>query len=286
MKKKRKKIILVIVLFLCTFWLVQAQRTMQFRETDEDAKKEFAQLGITLVTRTINVSNSHLHYVTVGNDALPTLFFVHGSPGSWDVFKAYLQDSDLGRQYRMIAIDRPGFGYSDFMDARNLSEQSQIIGHLLDTINNDKPLFLVGHSLGGPLIVQLELDNASMISGLVILAGALDPKAERPERWRPILFKTPLNYFVPGAMRPSNEELWYLKKDLKELDKELDKVSCPVWIMHGDKDDHVPVTNADYARQKLKNAKSLDIKVLPDANHFIPLTHFKQIKELLLSISQ
>ena len=286
MKMKRKKVILIIVLFLCTFWLVQAQRTMQFRETDDNAKKEFDQLGVALFTKTIEVSNSHLHYVQVGNDSLPTLFFVHGSPGSWDVFKSYLQDSDLIRQYRMIAVDRPGFGHSDFMHARNLSEQSQIIGHLLDTIKNDKPLFLVGHSLGGPLIVQLDLDNPSMISGLVILAGALDPNEEKPEKWRPILFKTPLNYFVPGAMRPSNEELWYLKKDLKGLDKELDKVICRVWLMHGDKDNLVPVGNVEYARQKLKNAKSLDIKVLPGANHFIPWTHFREIKEVLLSISQ
>lgn len=283
--KKRKKIILAVILLLCTFWLVQAQHTMQFREADDNAKREFGKLGIVLVAKTINVDNSHLHYVKVGNDTSPTLFFVHGSPGSSDVFKAYLQDSDLRRQYRMIAVDRPGFGYSDFMDAKDLGEQSHIISHLLDTIKNGKPLFLVGHSLGGPLIVRLDLDNPSMISGLVILAGALDPKEEKPEKWRPVLFKTPLNYFVPGAMRPSNEELWYLKRDLKELDKELDKVVCPVWLMHGDKDNLVPVANADYARQKLKNVKSLNVRVLAGANHFIPWTHFKEIKELLVSLS-
>jgi len=285
MRKKRKKIILVVILFLFTFWLVQAQRTMKFRESDEDAKREFHNLGVTLITRTIHGEDFLLHYVQVGSDTLPTLFFVHGSPGSWNAFKGYLGDKDLIRYYRMIAIDRPGFGFSDFNDARNLSEQSRIIDHLLDSIKNDKPIFLVGHSLGGPLILKLYLNNAQLISGLVILAGALDPKAEKPEKWRPILFKTPLNYFVPGAMRPSNEELWYLKKDLKELDKELDRVFCPVWIMHGDKDDLVPISNVDYAKQKLKNVKSLDIKVLPGASHFIPWTHFKEIKELLLSIS-
>jgi len=286
MKKRRKKIILVVILFLCTFWLVQAQRTMQFRETDEDAKKEFEQRGITLVTKTIQVATSHLHYVQVGNDTLPTLFFVHGSPGSWNVFKGYMQDADLMKRYRMISVDRPGFGYSDFSHPKNLAQQSRIIKNLLDSIQNGKPIFLVGHSLGGPLIIKMYLDNVALISGLVILAGALDPNAEKPEKWRPVLFKTPLNYFVPGAMRPSNEELWYLKKDLKELDKELDNVFCPVWIIHGDKDNLVPISNVDYAKQKLKNAKTLDIKILPGANHFIPWTHFKEIKELLLSISQ
>ena len=285
MRRKRKKIILVVLLFLFTFWLVQAQRTMKFRETDEEAKKEFQELGLTLVTKTIYEDGFDLHYVQIGSDTLPTLFFVHGSPGSWNAFKRYLQDKDLIRHYRMVAIDRPGFGFSEFNDARNLSEQTRIIDHLLTSIRNDKPMFLVGHSLGGPLIVKLYLDNSSLISGLVILAGALDPKAEKPEKWRPLLFKTPLNYFVPGAMRPSNEELWYLKKDLQVLDKELDKVFCPVWIVHGDKDSLVPVSNTAYAQRKLTNAKSVEITILRGANHFIPWTHFAEIKGLLLNIS-
>ena len=285
MRRKRKKIILVVLLFLFTFWLVQAQRTMKFRETDEEAKKEFQELGLTLVTKTIYEEGFDLHYVQIGSDTLPTLFFVHGSPGSWNAFKRYLQDKDLIRHYRMVAIDRPGFGFSEFNDARNLSEQTRIIDHLLTSIRNDKPMFLVGHSLGGPLIVKLYLDNSSLISGLVILAGALDPKSEKPEKWRPLLFKTPLNYFVPGAMRPSNEELWYLKKDLQVLDKELDKVFCPVWIVHGDKDNLVPVSNTAYAQRKLTNAKSVEITILRGANHFIPWTHFAEIKGLLLEIS-
>ena len=285
MRRKRKKIILVVLLFLFTFWLVQAQRTMKFRETDEEAKKEFQELGLTLVTKTIYEEGFDLHYVQIGSDTLPTLFFVHGSPGSWNAFKRYLQDKDLIRHYRMVAIDRPGFGFSEFNNARNLTEQTRIIDHLLTSIRNDKPMFLVGHSLGGPLIVKLYLDNSSLISGLVILAGALDPKAEKPEKWRPLLFKTPLNYFVPGAMRPSNEELWYLKKDLQVLDKELDKVFCPVWIVHGDKDSLVPVSNTAYAQRKLTNAKSVEITILRGANHFIPWTHFAEIKGLLLNIS-
>jgi pimeloyl-ACP methyl ester carboxylesterase len=285
MKRKRKKVSVIVLLFLFTFWLVQAQRTMKFRETDIEAKKEFQTLGVTLITKTIYENRFHLHYVQVGSDTLPTLFFVHGSPGSWNAFKRYLQDKDLIDRYRMVAIDRPGFGFSDFNNARNLTEQSRIISHLLSTIRNNKPIFLVGHSLGGPLIIKLYLDNAQLISGLIILAGALDPKAEKPEKWRPILFKTPLNYFVPGAMRPSNEELWYLKKDLQVLEEELDKVFCPVWIMHGDKDNLVPVGNVDFAKQKLTNAKNVEVTIFAGANHFIPWTHFAEIKGLLLSIS-
>ena len=257
---------------------------MKFRETDEQAKKEFDSLGINLVTKTIRAGNFNLHYVQVGSDTMPTLFFVHGSPGSWSAFKRYLQDKDLLQRYRMIAVDRPGFGYSEFNNAKNLDDQAKIIGYLLHSIQNNKPVFLIGHSLGGPLIAKLDLENTDIVSGLVILAGSMDPKAEKPERWRPLLFKTPLNYFVPGAWRPSNEELWYLKTDLKKLDVNLDKITCPVWVIHGDKDNLVPISNVKYAQEKFKNAKKIEVKILPNANHFIPWTHFKEIKEVLLSL--
>lgn len=286
MKLKRKKVALLVILSLFIFWLVQAQRTMKFREPDEKAKQEFSSLGLSLATKTIQAGNFNLHFVQVGEDSMPTLLFVHGSPGSWSVFKRYLQDRDLLNQYRMISVDRPGFGYSEFNNVKNLDEQSAIIGHLLRSIQNGKPIFLVGHSLGGALVAKLDLDNPGVVTGLVILAGSLDPNAETPERWRPVLFKTPLNYLVPGAWRPSNEELWYLKADLKKLDKSLDKITCAVWLIHGDKDNLVPISNVSYAKGKLRNAKKIEVKILPNANHHIPWTHFEQIKKDLLNLSQ
>ena len=283
MKKNRKKIILLIILSIVIFWLVQAQRTMKFREADDAAKKEFDGVGIALTTETIHPGNFNLHYVQVGSDTMPTLLFVHGSPGSWSVFKRYLQDKDLLTKYRMVSVDRPGFGYSEFNNAMNLQEQTVIIGYLIRLIQNKKSFFLIGHSLGGPLIVNLALDNPSLVSGLVILAGSLDPNAEKSERWRPVLFRTPLNYFVPGAWRPSNEELWYLKTDLKHLDKKLDQIKCPIWLIHGTKDDLVPFSNVAYAKEKFKNSK-IEVKILSNANHFIPWTHFQDIKAVLLSL--
>jgi pimeloyl-ACP methyl ester carboxylesterase len=78
---------------------------------------------------------------------LPTLFFVHGSPGSWDAYKQFLEDSDLLKKFRIVSIDRPGFGYSQFGDAMNLENQSRIIYPLIDFISNCKPLFVIGLSL-------------------------------------------------------------------------------------------------------------------------------------------
>jgi pimeloyl-ACP methyl ester carboxylesterase len=274
----------IIVGIILILWLVLAQSCMTFRMTDSEAKEKFKAKGVDVVINTITLNNRHLHYLKTGSDALPTIVFVHGTPGSWDAFENYLQDSVLLQKFRMISIDRPGFGHSDYGKPLNLAEQSVVISPLFDYIKNGKPVYLVGHSLGGPMIIKLAADNPGKVAALVLLAGSNDPAQEAPEKWRPVLYKTPLTYFVPGAMRPSNEELWYLKTDLVDLKKDFPKITCPVYIVHGLKDNMVPPANIDYDKKMLVNAARVEELIFPDANHFIPWTRYKQIKELLLKL--
>jgi len=284
MKRKIFRRLLTGFLILIAVWLVFAQCSMKFRMSDSEAKEKFSKNNVTLTTESIKVDGFEMHYAKTGNDTLPALFFVHGSPGGWKSFERYMQDKDLLNKFRMISVDRPGFGYSSFGDAKNLDEQSKLISPLVRSFQNGKPMYAVGHSLGGPMIVKLQIDNENLFTGLVLLAGSVDPNEEKPERWRFIVKGSPLQYFLPGAFRPSNEELVYLKKDLKYLDKEWEKVSCPVWIIHGDKDTFVPVGNVDYAKNKLTKAKSVEVKILPGAKHFIPWEQYEEIKTILLKL--
>ena len=284
MKRRILKRILIGFLFLITVWLVFAQCSMKFRISDNKAKENFAKNNIPLTTISVKVDGFEMHYAKTGNDSFPTLFFVHGSPGGWNAFERYLQDKDLLNKFRMISIDRPGFGYSQFGDAKNLEEQSKLISPLVKMFQNGQPMYAIGHSLGGPMIMKLQIDNQDFFTGLVFLAASNDPNEEKPERWRYIMKVTPLNYFLPGAFRPSNEELIYLKNDLKYLDKQWEKITCPVWIIHGDKDTFVPVANVNYTKRKLTNSKSVEVMILPGARHFIPWEQYDEIKEVLMKL--
>jgi len=254
------------------------------RKTDKVAKEEFFKDGILLKTGNIIVEGRHIHYVLTGNDELPTLFFVHGTPGSWDAFENYLKDKNLLQRYRMVSIDRPGFGFSDYGKPEHLARQSELISPLFTALNNHHPMFIAGHSLGGPMVIKLAADNPGVFSGIVIISGSIDPAEEKPEKWRPVLFNTPLNYFVPGAMRPSNKELWYLKKDLVDLKADFRKIECPVYFIHGASDTWVPPANVAYGMKLLVNSSHLEQQMLPGANHFIPWTRFNEIKKLLLNL--
>jgi pimeloyl-ACP methyl ester carboxylesterase len=278
-----KKMFLLSGLFLLS-WLLFAQSCMSFRKSDSSQKEEFAKAHVALYTATIHVDGKHIHYARTGNDSLPTIFFIHGSPGSWDAFEEYMKDSLLLKKFRMVSVDRPGFGYSDFGQAQHLDIQSHLIGPLFLNLFNHKPMFLAGHSLGGPLVIKLDADNPGIFSGLVVISGSIDPGEEEPETWRPWLYKTSLNYLVPGAMRPANEELWYLKKDLVLLKNDFSKITCPVYFIHGAKDSWVPPENVKYGKKLLIHSPDVEEILIPGASHFIPWTKFNEIRTVLLKL--
>lgn len=265
-------------------WIVFAQSCMKFRIADSRAKAEFNQAGLPISFHYTDANDKGIHYAKAGADTLPTLFFVHGSPGSWDAFKMYMMDTDLLQHFRIISVDRPGFGYSGFGTAWHLAEQAVLINKVIQKENNQKPLHLIGHSIGGPVIVQLAQDYPNEIASLTILAGSISPTDEPKEYWRYLFLHTPLSLLMPGAFKPSNDEIIYFKKELYRIDTGYAAVKMPVTFIHGDADKFVTVKNVDYGKKKLANNPNVKVIIIPDASHFIPWEHYDLIKEHLLTL--
>jgi len=158
------------------------------------------------------------------------------------------------------------------------------LNQFLNKVDNGQPVSLIGHSYGGPLIVKMALENNRAYENLVILAGALDPKAEKPEKWRKPLTWFPLKYLVPGALRPSNDELWMLKKDLVQLEPELKNLKPKVVIIHGTDDNLVPYQNVAFMTKNFINVKDLETITLDNERHFIVWDREALIKESLMKL--
>jgi len=269
----------IILILLVAGWII-AEFSLRMRNSDTYSIAKFKSHGIALATRTLHIRDHNLHYVSVGADTMRTIVFVHGSPGSWDAFNGYLLDSALRSRFRMISIDRPGYGYSDYGDVLHLQPGCDVISSFLDSIKNGKSLFLVGHSFGGTIVPVLAADNPNLVSGIVVLAGALDPALEPKEPWCHPLTMVPFRYLIPGALRPANDEEWYLKTDMLQLKEKLSTIRCPVYIMHAANDGIVDVGNVAYMKHTFTHAQ-VSYTIFPDGGHFIPWNHSAYIMKVL-----
>ncbi len=272
------------LLFFVTAWIIFAQSCMKFRISDRKAGAEFEQKGLHVSFLNLKTEGISLHYAKAGADTMPTLFLIHGSPGSWDAFKIYMMDTALLQRFRIISVDRPGFGFSDFGTAYDLEDQSRLINKIIQKENNQKPVHLAGHSIGGPVIIHLAENHPEAFASLTLLAGSISPYDEPKEYWRYFFMYTPLKWLMPGAFKPSNNEIIYFKKDLYHIDTMYAALQMPITFIHGDNDGFVTVKNVEYGKKKLLHNPAVKLIIIPGASHFIPWEHFDIIKDHLLSL--
>lgn len=265
--------------------MILAQSCFRMRWPDDKAYATFERKGAPIQIIDTFIEGYRIHLALSGwSDSLPTLVFIHGSPGSWFHYKKFMLDAELRKKFRIVSIDRPGFGHSDFGKAIHLEEQSRIIAPMLESLKTAKPMFLCGHSMGGPVVVKLAADNPGLFKTIVIVAGAIDIAQEKKERWRHLMGKPAFRWMLPGAFRPSNMELLYLKKDLIPLQSDFKNIRCEVRFVHGDKDTWVSIKNVAFGQKMMIHAKSIQVDTLHGADHQIPWKRFQDLKGILMQL--
>ena len=211
--------------------------------------------------------NTTLSYLQAGNPTAPRLILVHGTPGSASGWSDYLTNPPPGAD--VVALDRPGFGDSGPEGAvTSLEAQAAAVYALFPT--DGRRVVLLGHSLGGPIVARVAAEHPGRVAAVLLLAASLDPGLEEvnPMQW--VGTWTAVRWALPRAIRNANAELIALKPELQWLARLLPKITAPVLIVHGTKDDLVPVANVPFMQAGLTGARCVKTELLEGQNHFLP----------------
>jgi pimeloyl-ACP methyl ester carboxylesterase len=108
-------------------------------------------------------------YQEYGDGEGVPVFFFHGWIGSRLDFAPNDEIArDLG--VRVIAVDRPGCGASDFKEGRRLLDWPDDISELADALELER-FAVCGHSFGGPYVAACAYQIADRITSAAIVAG-------------------------------------------------------------------------------------------------------------------
>lgn len=272
-------------LFLLLPALFSLSGCMTFRMSSKKIDQFFAGKKITATQEHFKLNGRTIHYVMAGDTTKPLVLFVHGSPGSLSAFIHFLADTTLIDKSLLITTDRPGFGYSNFGSAEpSLEKQAALLKPILEKYKDNRPITLVGHSLGGPLIARMAMDYPELVDGLIFVAGSVDPELEPNEAWFRAPLATPfLSWLLPRSMRASNEEIYQLKPQLESMKPLWKNIACRSIVIQGTKDSLVPAGNADFAKQMLVQSPPI-VHLKDGVNHFIPWSHPEFIRDAVIEM--
>lgn len=110
-------------------------------------------------------SGTRIHYLDEGSGQ-PVLF-LHGNPTWSFLFREVIRS--LTPEYRCIAPDYPGFGFSSSPEGKGYTprEHTFWILKLLEALNLSSTV-IVGHDWGGPIGLRLSVSTPLKLSGIVL----------------------------------------------------------------------------------------------------------------------
>lgn len=153
--------------------------------------------------RFVSVDGVRLHYLERGTG--PALVLLHGNgvdATDWD--NAGVLDA-AARRYRVIAFDRPGFGYSARPRATvwTPAEQARLLHRALQELGVDSAI-VVGHSWGTLVALAMGLHVPDFVRGLVLVSGYYYPSV----RLDVVLGAPPAVPVVGDLLRHTVAPLW------------------------------------------------------------------------------
>ena len=131
--------------------------------------KEFKEIDYTFDIKYQKVRNINIAYIDEGKSE-KVILLIHGLGTS---AKSWIKNiPDLSKEYRVIAVDLPGYGKSDKGYYQySMSWYARVLTELLTELNIEKAIF-VGHSMGGQISMVASLNYPEKVEKMVLISPA------------------------------------------------------------------------------------------------------------------
>lgn len=250
----------------------------------------------------VSVDGLNISYLEKGKG--DPIVLVHGIPTSSFLWRNMIEE--LSAHGRVIALDLPGFGFSDppHDGDYRISNYARVLEGFLEALSIEEAT-LICHDLGGPISLTYALRNPDKYERLIILDTFLHrdlppwPLSMKMAKIRPIgeifmwiggksVFRDGLEGGVIDKSRISEGivERYYMPdgnpdklngsmlgtlrvdymQDLEFIEKNLKTIQKPTLIIWGEKDSYLPVSLGNRIHKDITGSQ---MERIPNCGHFI-----------------
>ena len=261
----------------------------------------------------VSVDGVNVHYNDVG-EGEPILCLHGGGPGAtaWSNFKQNIPVI-TGANRRMVMMDMPGYGKSDFPDGSTedfFDFMGEMIHGFLSALGIEGAVDIIGNSLGGQAALGLELQYPDRIKHLVLIGSqptsagiVIQPQPQEalkniityyggegptPEKMRRLVES--LLYDSSRVTDETLQERFEASKDPgqmrllglphRDLYSELDRIACPTLLVWGQEDKGGALEVGLQLLKKLQNAR---MHIFQRCGHWAQVEHQAEFERVVLN---
>ena len=257
------------------------------RKADKNLTGQNKKSALKAMYKSLPFSNREIHYTVMSkSDLLPLLIFVHGAPGAWHGYMNLLNDPSLQNKYKMISVDRLGYGRSGSGEAElSIEQQALSIKSIIEKENTiNKKVTLFGRSYGAPITALLAINYPQYVHQLFMISPVIDPAKEKfywfseAGKWKAI------QWLLPKKLNVATAEKFAHEGEMKMMMPKWKELSIPTTVITGERDKIADTANFTFAQKHLTNCHTTLIK-LKNVGHQITYKRPDLIRELLLNES-
>ncbi|PWJ44777.1 alpha/beta fold hydrolase [Sediminitomix flava] len=240
-----------------------------------------------------------------------TILLVHGfceTADIWDDIIPYLSD-----EFRVIAIDLPGFGRSPMLEKTTISGMANSIKNTIDQLDISK-IHIIGHSLGGYVSLSFAQQYPEKVAGLTLFHSTVfeDGDEKKNTRTKAVQFladegvekfttsmfrglfstktKKEKEYLINQTIKNSSEtaleaaqQTMLAMRDRDDSTEWLKQTDIPIQFLIGNEDQAVSL---DDSLKQCHLAKNNTVHFYQDVGHMGMLEAPQKTAEDLLSFAQ
>jgi pimeloyl-ACP methyl ester carboxylesterase len=252
--------------------------------------------------RRLTCAGARVHYTSAGSG--PAVVLIHGANGTLDDFPPELI-AELARDHTVIAVDRPGHGWSEApRGPLGLEKNAAAVLALVRELGLG-PATLVGHSYGAAVALRAALDAPESVRRVVavcpctaldrrnvrygapLMSGPLGAVLMRFFALPMIPFALPLRTdawhpapapagwgpsrvfaYIPSQMHAATRNFRELHADVAWLEDRLPGLRVPLTVIAGAQDLVTPpARHVEWLRRAVTGVR---IQIVPRAGHWLP----------------
>jgi pimeloyl-ACP methyl ester carboxylesterase len=235
----------------------------------------------------LNVNGTALHVLEPeprGTEKDPSLLLIHGAGGSGEIWEE--QAAFFKGKHSVYRLDLPGHGGSDPRGEERISSYAEWVRLILEKLFAKRSFVLVGHSMGGAIVLDLSLNPPEGLKGMVVVgSGAklavtraiFQMLSEDPEAFFQSIDQFAFASAAPKTLRerfirvtrqcrPSVIFNDFQACDHFDVRNRLPEIKLPALVLCGEEDQLTPVK---YSRYLHENIATSSLILIPQAGHMV-----------------